>query len=166
MGFINLLVNKGLLAAEDVSKVEETSRKTGETFEDILLKIGLNQEDIITAKSEFFGIPARAVDDKAAATALKYIPEESAKNYNIIPIGLRDGVLEVGMVDPDNIEARDALTFISSKNNLPFKIFLISKADFEKTVANYKGLTGEIEKALNELGTDFGTVEIDPNAEE
>ena len=48
-------------------------------------------------------------------------------HYKFVPIGLQDNVLEVGILDPDNIEARDALNFISAKINLPFKIFLIKK---------------------------------------
>jgi hypothetical protein len=35
-------------------------------------------------------------------------------------------VLEIGLLDPDNIEARDALNFISAKIAMPYKVYLIS----------------------------------------
>jgi type IV pilus assembly protein PilB len=73
----------------------------------------------------------------------------------MIPLAVKDGILEVGMVDPENLEARDALNFISSKNNLPFKLFLITEKDFEKAVESYKGLSGEVTKALTELEDDL-----------
>ena len=68
-----------------------------------------------------------------------------------VPVALSEGVLEVGIVDPDNIEALDALNFISSKINLPFKVFLISEADFKKVLEMYKGLSQEVSRALGEL---------------
>ena len=81
--------------------------------------------------------------------ALKYIPEDSAGYYKFIPIDFQDGILQVGMVDPDNMEARDALQFIASKGNIPFKIFLVSEADFASAMKSYEGLGGQVDKALD-----------------
>ena len=85
---------------------------------------------------------------------LGYIPEESAVHYKFAPIGLSDGVLEIGIVDPGDIEARDALNFISSKVDLPYKLFLISEEDFKKVLEIYKSLSGEVTKALGEYEFD------------
>ncbi|OJI09566.1 MAG: hypothetical protein COV08_00260 [Candidatus Vogelbacteria bacterium CG10_big_fil_rev_8_21_14_0_10_49_38] len=74
---------------------------------------------------------------------LKHVPEESAKIYQFIPFDFVDGVLEVGMVDPDDAEARDALQFIASRTGLPFKIYLISKKDFDSAVKSYEGYAGD-----------------------
>jgi type IV pilus assembly protein PilB len=91
---------------------------------------------------------------KISLDVLKYIPEESASFYQFIPLQIKDGVLEVGMVDPENIEAKDVLQFISSTNNLPFKVFRISKEDLDQALANYKGLSGSVDKALGEFVAD------------
>lgn len=96
---------------------------------------------------------------------LSYIPEESALHYTIVPIGINQGVLEVGMVNPDNIEAEDALNFISSSNHIPYKKFLISEEDFQKVLASYKGLSGEVTKALTDLESELSSedVELQPS---
>ncbi|MEI6494466.1 MAG: GspE/PulE family protein [bacterium] len=86
---------------------------------------------------------------------LKYVPRDSAVYYQFVPIDFRDGVLEVGMVDPANLEARDALQFITSKNEVPFKIFQIPKNIFDDAVKNYEDLSSQVDKALNELQTDI-----------
>ena len=105
-------------------------------------------EDIQTAGE----IPVRELSqEKIPFEVLKYIPEESARHYSFVPLALEDGILEVGILDPENIMARDALQFISSRINLPFKLFLISSADFEKVLTQYKNLKGEVTKALSEL---------------
>ena len=108
-------------------------------------------------------IPSVSLGDREVSfDILKFIPEESAVHYKIIPINVRDGVLEVGVVDPDNIEARDALNFISSKANMPFKVYIVSEDDFQKVLSQYKGLTGEVSKALGDLESEFvpGSVEV------
>ncbi len=98
-------------------------------------------------------IPVAALEDgqKIPPEVLKYIPRTSATHYSFVPLGLHDGVLEVGMLDPNNIDARDALQFIASKVNLPFKIFSISQADFNQVIQNYEGLTSQVTKALSDL---------------
>jgi type IV pilus assembly protein PilB len=82
---------------------------------------------------------------------------------------MEDGTLKIGILDPESIEARDALTFIMGKLNLPYKIFLISQKDFEKVIESYKGLSGEVTKALSELETelteDLDGVEFNKNSE-
>ena len=69
----------------------------------------------------------------------------------MVPLALEDGVLEVGMTSPENLEAREALQFISSNLNIPFKIFLISRSNFNTIMKEYQGLGNEMSKALNEL---------------
>jgi len=86
---------------------------------------------------------------------LKFIPQESAEHYRIVPVTIRDGVLEVGAVDPNDLEARDALNFISSKIGMPYKLFLISQEDFDFILKKYEGLSGEVTKALSELESEI-----------
>src|SRR3990167_3932975 len=38
---------------------------------------------------------------------------------------------------------------------MPYKLFLITETDFEKLLSQYKGLSGEVGKALNELETEI-----------
>src|SRR3989338_9968339 len=61
------------------------------------------------------------------------------------------------MLNPDDIEAKDALNFISSKLGLPFKVFLLTETDFNKVFALYKGLTSEVSKSLSELEMELKT---------
>jgi type IV pilus assembly protein PilB len=90
---------------------------------------------------------------------LKYIPEESAKYYHFAPIGISDGVLDVGITDPENIQAIDALQFITSRVNMPFKLYLISDKVFEDILNTYKGITGEVDQAMSELDSEIGDVD-------
>lgn len=125
-------------------------------MDEALLSKGVKPDDILSARGEFLNIPVRALNGGTVAfEVLEYIPEESAVHYKFAPIGLVDGTLEVGIVDPDNMEARDALNFLATKRNIPYNVFLITQDDFNKIIEMYKGLTGEVTKALSELETEL-----------
>ena len=102
-------------------------------------------------RKETSRIPSRSIGDSIPYEILKYIPEESARHYGFVPLSVSEGVLEVGILNPDNIEGLDALNFISARTNLPFKVFLITETDFNKVLDMYSGLGGEVSEALTEL---------------
>lgn len=156
MSILDVLVKRGVIESKDLSSIREKGGDSESNIEDILLAMGVSEEDILEARGEYYAIPVKKIDASLITSKiLDYIPEEAAVYYQFVPIGLEEGVLEVGMTDPDSISARDALNFISSKINLPFKIFLISKNDFDKVINLYKGLSGEVTKALSELELEF-----------
>src|SRR3990167_7897711 len=73
-------------------------------------------------------VPMRELGEtKVPYDVLRYIPEESAKHYQLAPLAGGDGVLEIGMVDPEDIQGFDALNFIARPTGMPFKVFRISK---------------------------------------
>lgn len=156
MSILDVLIKQGVIEAKDLPGLKEKMEASGEDNEAALLSFGVSQEDILRAKSEYYAMPVRKIDiSTIESKALDYIPEEAAIYYQFVPIAVKDGILEVGVIDPENIAARDALNFISSKINLPFKMFIISKDDFNKIINLYKGLSGEVTKALSELETEF-----------
>ena len=107
-------------------------------------------------------IPVRDLGGKGVPfDILKYVPEESAVHYKFVPLDMKDGVLEVGILDPDNIEARDAIAFIAARVGVPFKIFLISEADFKGVLESYKGITGQVDKALTQINVEKKKDEAD-----
>lgn len=152
MDILKILVQKGIIKQEDVNPITDEVVKSGLTVEQVLIKKGISPQDILSAKGEHLDIPVRSISDTdISSKALDYVPEDSAAHYKFVPLGVVNGVLEVGMVDPDDIDARDALNFISSKVDMPIKIYLINEADYEKVFALYKGLSNEVSKSLSEL---------------
>lgn len=153
MNFLALLVDKGLLSSGEraVAEAELAKRRP---LSEVLAEQNLALKDALAAVGEMYGLPTRILGDPPAKDeALGYIPLDSARHYGFVPLDVVDGALEVGMIDPDNIEAFDALQFISGKIGLPYKIFLITKDDFERVLDAYENLTGEVKKALSEFET-------------
>ncbi|MFA6552219.1 MAG: GspE/PulE family protein [Candidatus Paceibacterota bacterium] len=156
MSLLDLLIEKEIVKKADEAAILAEMKSGNASLDDVLIKRGIDEKLIIAAKGEYSGIPVRELGPtQVPFEVLKYIPEESASYYKFVPIAIKDSVLEVGVIDPDNLEARDAMNFISSKSNIPFKVFLINHADFEKVLQTYKSLSGEVTKALSELETEL-----------
>jgi len=154
MKLLELLVKKGVLKEADALEVQKEAREKNMSFSSILARRGISKEDILQAEGEHYNMPTRDISSLTVANSvLSYIPEESARHYKLIPLAVADDVLEVGIVDPDNIEALDALNFISTRIKMPYKLFLIGSPDFDKAIEQYQSLTGEVGAALTELET-------------
>lgn len=161
MSYLDVLVKKNILEAGQEKKLEKDAILADKSLDRTLLEKGISQDDIDKAKEEFFNLPVkRLTKENFSSKSLKYIPEKSVLHYKIVPIDIVDGFLEVGIIDPKNVEARDALQFISSKLGLPYKLFIINEDDFNLALEGYKGLSGEVSQALTDLELDLDEEEL------
>src|SRR3989338_3154673 len=169
--FVDILLQKGALTQEALASSVDEAEQKGLAIDEVLEGKGVSAQKILEAKSEASGIPVRALTgQRVSFDILKYVTEDSARHYRFVPLGMKDGVLEIGMVDPTELNAREALQFIASKLNLPFRVYIISRKDFNEVLNVYKGLGGEVSKVLGELesalsegstslGTDYPTAD-------
>ena len=58
------------------------------------------------------------------------------------------------MVDPEDIRGFDALNFIARSTGMPFKVFRISREDFESILKMYRGLGGDVDRAVSDLASE------------
>jgi type IV pilus assembly protein PilB len=156
MNILENFVNKNIISKGDSIKIENQANSSGKSIEEVLEEVGVPVQTILDVKAEYYNVPSiNLANYTVPLSVLKYISEDAATHYEFVPLSLKEGTLEVGMVDPDNIESRDALTFIISKLNLPYKIYTITEKDFKKVVENYKGISSEVGKALTEIEKDL-----------
>lgn len=155
MAILDTFVLHGILKNEELLAISRRIEQ-GEPLEEVLVSAGIKKEDILRGRGLYYHLPVRSLGGKGVPfEILKYIPEDSATHYRFAPIGISNGVLEIGVLDPDDIEARDALQFIATKLGMPFKLYLLSEEDFVTILESYRGLTGEVTKALSELEVDI-----------
>lgn len=156
MNLLSALAENKIIDEGDIPSIKEEAEVSGDTIETVLVKRGIDPDITLKIKGEYLNIPIWKLDEKKIPfEVFKYVPEESAIHYMFVPLGVKDKVLEVGIINPDNIEALDALNFISSKIDMPFKVYLISQSDFEEILKMYKGFSGEVNKAISELETEL-----------
>lgn len=150
---INSLVAKSLLSQEDGQKLLAESTSLGRTVEDIILERRLVEESaFVKAKSEVIGVPYSPVDIAGInQDVLKFIPQNTATTYRAVPLRLDGGMLVVGMDNPQDPKAQDALRFIAKQHQVSLGVYLISRSDLEAVLRKYAPYESEINKAIQSL---------------
>ncbi len=145
-----LLVEGGLISDEQLTRVQELQRKSGERLERILLQ----QRLITTQQLAFFislqlGIPFVNLKKEGVQTqALKLIPETIARKYGVIPVRMLDGAVVVAMEDPRDIHTIEELTSLTMKRIEPV---ISTFQDIQEMIdLNYR-IGGEIEEQLSQI---------------
>jgi type IV pilus assembly protein PilB len=154
MSLVYQLVEKGYLPKKDAASLEHKIKTSGKKEEEVILEQKIVSEDILfNLKSEAVNVPLKKVSpEEVPLKVLELIPEEAVKYYHMIPLGRKtDGVLEIGMVYPEDLKAREALNFLSRQGKFNYKIFLICPTTFNNFLKQYKTLRREVKKALKEL---------------
>lgn len=152
MNFLEILVKKGLITRYQVDEIITRSTKEEKTIEEILGTLGIEDRVILDAKSEYFAVPKKEINyEEVPVDIIKKIPEETARLYQMIAFGFSDdGILEVGMINPRDIEAQNVLQFITAKTGTPYRIYILTEYGYQKLMEKYRGLSGEVEDALEE----------------
>lgn len=171
MQFLEQLVTMGIINRYQMEDVLEKAKSMNDDLDKALESEGVASDVIRQAKSQVFGVAERVINfQDVSLDALKYIPEDASANYRIVPIGIKNGVLEIGMLNPGDVAAVGALQFISSKIKMPIEKFVISYDDFKKAVEGYHGVTDFVEEdagnrsAMADEILDVPNDEIDENA--
>ena len=153
MDILQALLKKNILRQEDVEQAEKEAQATGQKPEEILLAGRGIQEDLLfQTKAELLSTPLRSVDPKdVSLKTLELIPEDSAKYYKMAPLVFVDGVLEVGMVYPEDERAQEALQFLARQGNFSYKTSLITLSTFQSLLRESRSLRREATRALKEL---------------
>jgi len=154
---IDILVKKGLLEKTRATALKYEIKTSGKKEEEIILEKGIVAEDFLfDLKSEQLKIPLKIVSpDEVSLKILEIIPEESAKYYKMIPLNEKEGKLEVGMVYPEDLKAREALEFLARQHRLSYQVFLITLSNFNQLLKKYRTLKKEVSRALEELETEL-----------
>lgn len=151
------LLKRNLISEEAYNKCIEELQSSQMSEEKIIIQNELlDQEKLLNIRGELLNTPVfKDVNSlQIPEQVLSIIPEESAKYYKMVPLRLKDGVFEVGMLNPEDIKAKEVLLFLARQNEIKAKIYLISESDFEEILKKYRNIKEVVGEALSELGAD------------
>lgn len=156
MSLIQELATRGIVSQAQVADVVRLADgKYNGDIDSALIDVGVDEDALLAFKSEYFSLPATTLEKTGVdADVLKLFPRETMEQYKMIPLSIENGVMNVGIINPENTESTDALQFISSKNGLAFKLFIIRKKDYDKVTQQYQGFSSEVSKALRDLDSE------------
>lgn len=150
---LNVLLKKGLLQKAQLEEARKEAEDNQRDLKNYLLETGKVKEiDWLQAQAVSLGISYVELEGNTFdSNVLRVVPEESIRRYRFIPYKKEGEVLYIGMVDPNNIEAQEAIRFIATKEGFKPEIALISEAGFKHALKQYEDLRGRVEKVLEDV---------------
>lgn len=163
MSLLEQLVEKGILDKQKAASLALEIKKSGQKEEEAILAENIiSEKDLFALKSAILKIPLKelAASDISLET-LELIPEETAKHYRMIPLKRSANALEIGMIYPEDLKAREALKFISRQGRFAYEIFLITPTTFANFLKQYRTFKREVGQVLEELEISLETERIE-----
>ena len=143
---INLLLRSGLLKETESSDLLLEAEKKKISIEDLVLeKKILDTEKLCQVKANYYGLPyAELTGKKIDEKILHKIPKNVAENYKIVCFEKEENKIRVGITDPDNFKAIEAVDYLAKDENLQVEYYLISLNSFSKSFAGYSSVDKEL----------------------
>ena len=153
--FGNKLVQSGLVSPEQMQAALVESRRSGRALPRILeeqtgqiLPVELQQQyrrQQLFELKILYGVESLdATPERVSAASLQpliaqYLPIETCRRFRVLPLALRESppLLEVGMVEPANLEALDELNRLLRPKGLAFQRLVITLEDYERLMAGF-----------------------------
>ena len=145
-----LLLEEGLINAEQLEQALEIQRSTGKRIGRVLLDMGaVAQEQLGMMLGqqmglEFVRLAGMTVRDDLA----RLLPAAVARRLQVIPIADDDGTLTVAMVDPLDIVAVDDIRRLVG---MPVRAVISTLDDFQDAIDRYPVLEAAVEIILRDL---------------
>ncbi len=131
---------------------EKASKNNLDIFNVLVKKKITSEEDAVKIRASLLNIPYIDLKEMIIdSLVLREIPERAALFYKFVPFEKNDNSIKIAMVDPTNFDALDALKFISVKQNLNTKIYIISATSFNIAIKQYRKFGEELENVLKNV---------------
>ncbi|KKS82681.1 MAG: type II secretion system protein E [Candidatus Wolfebacteria bacterium GW2011_GWC1_43_10] len=156
------LLEQKLLSPEIAQKILQESSFSKKPVEEMIYERRLvPEESFLKIKSQILNVPFKQIDPQSIPEeVIKLIPEETVRNFKVVPLSSQDGLLVAGMVNPDDAKAQEAIKFVAKQHKVNLGIYLISLALWDGILRRYSPYRSEVEaavKSLFSLGTKRGT---------
>ncbi len=160
---ISIFIRSGLITQEASKKIEDDAKKNfkGDIIS-AMVASGVPEEKILSTLSTEYGVPyAKREPSEITNEALSFVTESFAREYNLIPLKLDDGILEIGVLNPNQPGLRDTIRFIGENKNVAYKIFIVTPKLFESVISRYGGVGNVATDVLNQQKSENTEAEDD-----
>jgi len=147
---LNILIQKNLISQNQLVEIAQEAKGKNQNVLDVILEKQLvDEEEYTKAKAEVFNLPyENLIEKRIEEEVLSTISSEVAENYKIVCFEKDDEKIKIGIIDPDNFKAMEAVDFLAKEGNLEAEYYLISKQSFLMATKQYKSMDKELSSAL------------------
>lgn len=148
---IDLLVKEGLADPAAVNAVvEETSANGRPALPELIARQIINEDMVAHASAIIIGVPYVELKNITLdQETLGMIPGEASSRVLAVPLGMKDGLLNVAMADVTNVQATD---YLSSLVNQPIRVWMASERGIRELLEQYHGDFSGVSDAVRATG--------------
>lgn len=152
-GFLNETRHEKLVQKLSAKYGQKGAEASPQEVTDLVLDQKLlDEEDVAKARAAFLNLPYIDLTGvKIKKEVFVIIPEESRTFYKMVPFELQGNDLKVGMEDPSNVQALEALEFLGQKANYQIHIYLGSKTSIAKALKGDNDIALVVGQALQDI---------------
>jgi type IV pilus assembly protein PilB len=157
-----ILIKDSLISQDQLKQALDYQRKNGGRLGTCLVKMGLvNDDDITAVLSRQYGVPSINLKFyEVDPSVIKLVPQETAIRYQIVPLSRVGSTLTIAMTDPTNVFAMDDIKFMTGFNVEPV---VASETAIGEAIHKFYGAiesVEELDKVMKDLAGDEGSVEL------
>lgn len=162
---IQELINQSIITEEQSYEIQKQAIDQDKDYGQVLIEKGIIKDaDLLSMKVALYRLTSiDASTTEIKRDSVKDIPENIVSLYKFIPFELNSSALKVALLNPENIDALEALKFIAADKNVTLEKFLVDYKGFEQLRRGYGSLTSEVGKALETISAEKGDKELKIN---
>jgi type IV pilus assembly protein PilB len=165
---LKYLVENNFIEFEQLKKLVRESQSENKSIEDMLLaRKVVSNEEMVRIKAKVYGLEYADLSEMdIPEDVLNVISENVAENYQVICFGKEEKVINVGLVDPENFKAIEAVDFLAKESGFRVQYHLISEHSFKIAFAKYKPIGKELSSALKVKAEEESMLELKAEEDE
>lgn len=147
---INILLQEKLVDEDRAGVLMEESQRSGKSIDILIDESGIVEEEkLAEMRGRVFNLPyVNLVGREIKYEDLSVLPKDVAENNHVVSFERVNGEVSIGITNPGNIAAMEAIDFLAEEKNFTVKYFIISPTSFRDAVHKYEILKKEVEKVL------------------
>ena len=157
---VALIVAEGLADSELVAKIKNEVEPTGKPVLAELSKRKIVTDDMVShATAVLIGVPYVELKNIVIdQDILSRIPQETQMRVMAIPLGEKDGMLNIAMADVTNVQATD---YLSNLVNQPIRVWMSSERGIREMIEKNHGDFSGVTEAVRETSAEAAEAEKD-----
>lgn len=150
---IDLLLNEGLADANLVQNFQQQAGVEGKSILRELVEHRVISDDMVArGTAAILGVPYVELKNITIdQEILAKIPSEASTRVLAVPLGEKDGMLNVAMIDVTNVQATD---YLASLANQPIRVWMSSERGIREALEQYHGDFSGVNEAVKETNAE------------
>jgi type IV pilus assembly protein PilB len=144
-----LLQNKKITVEQLTEILQEADIAKKRVVDIITEKKIIDQEDLTKIRAGIANLSyENLIEKEISEGVLNTIPSEVSENYKIVCFDKDSKRIKVGLIDPDNFKAIEAVDFLAKGAKLAVEYYVISELSYKQAFKQYKSFAKELSSAL------------------